>query len=269
MADIISLAEFAHDAALPLVTRGIGTYSQKLKIFGNSLLSTVFVKSMSPGSSLQVNYWDSGVAPQEGERFDLNAHTLIAAGDEPISNRIIVTRFHDKPVVEAIVSGGSVEFGVFISVVADFPVEGSVLDGQTANLGADKGSPVALYDPSDGKFYLWRSSEGVAQVEVLGTVTTTPDVVSSAVNTSVSLTNAFQEYSYALPVGTKQVSLKVRGPVKADIRLGWSVGSTAANWYTIPIGAEYNKENLDKDAAITVYLASETAGVIVEIESWS
>lgn len=92
---------------------------------GNSLLSTIFVRAIDPGASVKVNYYDFGPGDgsEPGERIDLAGHPLVSAGDEPVSDRRVIARISNKPVLEIIVAGGSAEVGVHIAVVADFPSE--------------------------------------------------------------------------------------------------------------------------------------------------
>jgi len=91
---------------------------------GNSLISTVFVQYLALGASVKVNYFDfgpgSGSGP--GERIDLADHPIVSAGDDPKSDRRLISHVSNKPMLEVIVIGGSAEIGVHIKVVDDFPV---------------------------------------------------------------------------------------------------------------------------------------------------
>jgi hypothetical protein len=144
-----------------------GTYTQKLLTEGNSLLSSLFVKTMDVGATVQVNYYDYGVAPDDGERYNLTSHTLITAPTIPSPDRILVTRLHNKPVIEIIVSNGNAELGVYLTVVASFASDldsALVKDAQDANLLVNKGIPIVTYDSNAGKFYILRSDAGVIPV---------------------------------------------------------------------------------------------------------
>jgi hypothetical protein len=121
---VLNLDQFETRQLLELESRGPGTYEVQMMIRGNSLLSSVFVKSISAGATLKVNYFDtSSGTVQDSERYDLQSHILLTDADAGTTNRIIVPRIHNKPIAEVIVTGGTVEFGVYITVVADFPSE--------------------------------------------------------------------------------------------------------------------------------------------------
>lgn len=184
----VNLDQFETQTALELLARGAGTYRAKMMVRGNSLLSSVYIKSASPGATLKVNYFDTTSGDEStGERFDLTSHALLTDANVGQTHRIVVSRLHNKPQIEAIVTSGTVEFGVYVTAVADFPVsfdgasvaiEGPVtvtgtvalsdskLNASTVELGTDKGLPVLTYDPSDGKFYLLRSTGGVLRTTV-------------------------------------------------------------------------------------------------------
>lgn len=90
---------------------------------GNSILSTVFVKSLGAGGSVQVNWYDFAAAADETPpgRYDLESHPLISAA--PFTSRIVVNKIHADCLVEIIVAGADAEVGFYVSAVADFPVE--------------------------------------------------------------------------------------------------------------------------------------------------
>lgn len=118
----INLDQFESKAALEVEARPAGTYRVKMAIRGNSLLSSVYVKACDPGATLKVNFYDTTSGDEgEGERYDLESHALLGVANVGETVRIIVPRIHNKPQLEAIVTGGTVQFGVYISVVADFP----------------------------------------------------------------------------------------------------------------------------------------------------
>jgi hypothetical protein len=146
-----------------------GTYTFQFGMpAGNSILSTVFVQDLDIGATVKVNYHDSGPGDGTllGERVDLEGHPLIAAGT-PRSDRRIVARLANKPKAEIIVTGGNTTLGLHIAVVADFPNEPLILDGQTVLIESDKGSPIAIYDEAANKWNLWRGAGGVPEVSGL------------------------------------------------------------------------------------------------------
>lgn len=148
---------------MPLSDFAPGTYTQRLLTEGNSLLSSLFVEQIDLGATVQVNYYDYGVGTEVGERYNLASHNIVnASATSP--DRLLVTKLHNKPVIEIIVTGGNARLGVYLTVVASFASDlDSALkkDGQIADLLNDKGIPVVTYDPVTGKFYMLRSDGGV------------------------------------------------------------------------------------------------------------
>lgn len=85
---------------------------------------------------------------------------------------------------------------------------------------------------------------------------------------NVTLTNANQEYSQALPTGARKVIFRCRSV--AECRYAWVTGKVAgptAPYQTLKSGAEYATDGVNLTGK-TLYLASATAGVVVEIEVW-
>jgi hypothetical protein len=194
---IIRLGLYETKAIVPMATFTPDTYTQRLLTEGNSILSSLFVESMDMGASVQVNYWDYGAGSESGERFNLTSHNFITAPTIPTPDRILVTKLHNKPVVEIIVTGGNVRLGIYITVVASFASDlDSALkkDAQVADLLNDKGMPAITYDPNQGKFYMLRSEQGVIPVSFseAGTIfhdqssdVTTPGVQQTLIDVSV------------------------------------------------------------------------------------
>jgi hypothetical protein len=235
---------------------------------GNSILSTIFVQDLDGGASVKVNYHDSGPGDgtQPGERVELEGHPLIDAGT-PRSDRRIISRLANKPKAEVVVTGGSVTLGIHIAVVADFPQELALTDGQTAELEADKGSPLMVYDEADNKWFALRGNDGVAQVEVVPSEDTDAlDVV-----TMVSFTNPAvnTEFSYSLPSGTKEIYVKSPTP-NAQLTISWTAnGTLGSNNRKLYHGTEYSKTNLNPGTPRTFYWNSNTPNTKVEIETWA
>jgi hypothetical protein len=228
---------------------------------GNSLLSTLFVQDVDGGATVKVNYWDSGPGGGEtpGERIDLEGHPLTSTA--PISDRRIISRISNKPRIEIIVTGGSVTLGIHIAVVSDFPQEPALLDGQEADLFGDKGAPIMILG-SDGNWYAWRGDNGVAQVEIVGSVVANTDPYSAVVQDSFTV--GLVDSTYNLPVGTKAIWIKTVTP-NAELKLKWGANS---NHTTVYSGSEYSKINLDPSLAWSIKIASNKAAAVVQIETW-
>lgn len=167
--EIIRLGLYDTKPVIPLMTLGAGTHTQRLLCQGNSLLSTLVVESLDVGASITVRYWDYGAGDAIGERYDLAAHTTITAPAIIPPDRLLVTRVHDKPTIEVEITGGSVRFGVYLTVVASFASElDSALkkDGETADLAQDLGMPMMCYDSANNEFRFIRCDNGVLPVSV-------------------------------------------------------------------------------------------------------
>jgi hypothetical protein len=83
-------------------------------------------------------------------------------------------------------------------------------------------------------------------------------------------TVANTEYSQALPANTKKFLVKMRDFAHV-CRLAFVTGKVAAPtepYFTIWATGSYN-EDMIKPAALTLYVASSTAGAVVEIIAWS
>jgi hypothetical protein len=155
-------------ATIPLGTYGPGVYEQKINSQGNSLLSSLFVKLTDIGATLTVEYLEATTGDEEGEDYVLDTHVIPPDGQ---TNKIIVSRIHNKPRIRATVTGGNVRFGVYISVVSSFASDldnALVTNGQTADLATALGLQTAIYDPVAGKFFFARGSSGIQDVNVVG-----------------------------------------------------------------------------------------------------
>jgi hypothetical protein len=199
MALSIILNTFESLPPLPLESRGPGTYGEVNQIIGNSILSSVFVKSISAGATLKVNYYDTSAGTtDDGERFDLVGHDLIDDTiTTPYTNRITVTRIHNKPILEAIVTGGTVEFGVYFTVVSSFATDmdnALVREGDTFVQDTTRGIPMACYDETAGTLHFLRCEGGALSVsETTGDKKdfifdgdSTPGTTQTLINTALS-----------------------------------------------------------------------------------
>ena len=101
---------------------------------------------------------------------------------------------------------------------------------------------------------------GLAKSANQQTPSTTPTVY------NVTLTNVNTEYSQALPANTREFRFRCR--TLFDVRYAWVTGKVAtptAPYLTLPAGSDYWSDwnNLSDK---TLYFASSTAGVIIELE---
>lgn len=90
---------------------------------------------------------------------------------------------------------------------------------------------------------------------------------------NVTLTSADTEYNLALPAGVKEISFQAR--TSAAVRFAWETGKVAtptANYATCAAGAAYTEyfdiARTGSPDSQTLYLASATAGTVVEVAIW-
>jgi hypothetical protein len=159
----VKLKQFQTNTPYKLETRAIGTYNERLLIEGNSLISTVYIKSMDVGASLEVNFWEYTTGAESGERRDIKSHpTFNLTSETP--HLLVVAPFHNSPQVECIVAGGNVEFSVHLTCVSSFASaqdNSLILDGATFEEDINLAQPVACLDDETGLLNFLRCRKGV------------------------------------------------------------------------------------------------------------
>lgn len=146
------------------------------------------------------------------------------------------------------------------------------LDGETVDIGdisaGTQTNPVVVDATGQGDVPITLAGESVA-------ISSLPAVDSADIPTTpneynVTLSSANTEYSRALPATCRALAFRCRNSA-ADVRYAWTTGKVAgptSPYQTLAANAEYFKENIEA-VNKTIYLASATAGVVVEIEAWS
>lgn len=137
-------------------------------------------------------------------------------------------------------------------------------DNTILYVGADgENVPIKAVDNGDGSYSLAVGAVGPMQADV------NMDI---AVPTSynVTLTLADTQYSQALPANCKGFEFQARTEV--DIRFAFVTGKVAgptAPYNTLKAGDYYYSGPINQEATpSTVYLASPTAGTVVELIVW-
>lgn len=74
------------------------------------------------------------------------------------------------------------------------------------------------------------------------------------------------EYSYLLPIGTKQYLIRARGNSK--LQLSFAAGQSGSEFITVFPGANHVDINLKLDVATTMYFRASKSAEIIEILSW-
>jgi hypothetical protein len=155
----------------PVAQYDAGFHTFRIMTAGNSILSTLWVKSIDVGASVVVKWYDIGPGSGDyiGEKVYTASHAIITTADT--SDRKIVPRIHNRAFCEIEVIGGNAVFGVYATVVSDFPQQAPYLDAQSWISAGDGGNANAILDMTDNKFYLARGKNGVADINVVsGTV---------------------------------------------------------------------------------------------------
>ena len=96
-----------------------------------------------------------------------------------------------------------------------------------------------------------------------------PNPVKEPTIHNIPLTVANTEYSQALPSSTREYRFRCR--TIHDVRFAFVTGKVAASvdpYLTLPGGSDRISDNDDLTGK-TLYLASSTAGVVVELEIWT
>lgn len=169
--DILRFGQYESKAIVPLGTRSVGVFDQKLAIAGNSLLSSVFVESLDPGASVVVEYYDFSTGYDAGEEYPLGSHDPVSTAIT--TNRLLISNLHDKPVVRCTVIGGNVRFGVYATVVVTSATDidnALQREGDTVSLSLDKGMPVMVFDETNNVWRFARGEDGIQDVRVVGNI---------------------------------------------------------------------------------------------------
>lgn len=257
---VVQLDLYDSSELILLDTYPSGTYRQLSEIRGNSILSTVFVDQIDAGASLTVNYYDFTTGRSLGERFDLATHGSITSADvpTPTSFRLIVPRIHNAVVCEAILTGGSAKFSVYVTCVADFPQSPKLAEGDTVDIITDRGTPLTLYNETTGKWEFARSLNGSLQVSFY--TPTTPTV------TNFLISNKETEYTVSLPTDTRRFILQNRN--NGTLRLAFNSSGTSSSYLTLFPGDRFEQKDLLL-SSVNLYLWASKDNQTVEILSWA
>ncbi len=176
----------------------------------------------------------------------------------------------------ALTGGGNLKTAIVESTanVATTNAATSQVDGHSASIGATtdaeaaagNGTLIAL--TKNLRTRIGNLETYLDGVEVkLDTSNTNTSPSTAPTLYAITLTNANTEYSQALPANTRRFMAQAR--TAADIRIAYETGKVAAPtdpYQSIKSGTVKTIDGIK--AAPTLYLASGTAGTIVEIEVW-
>ena len=149
---------------------------------------------------------------------------------------------------------------LFVNFLSRFPAVLGVNGGLKVE-GVASGVAV----PVSGTVAISQTTPGTTNKVVADVPTATPTLY------NVTLTNAVTEYSQVLPANTRRVTFQCR--TAFDVIYAFVTGKVAtptAPYMTLKATRAYDSGVINQGAApSTLYLASATAGVVVEIEVWS
>jgi len=158
---LVQVKEFETQTLFPLREVGPGTYHIPLQIEGNSILSSLLVTAVSPDASILVNYFQTTTGDDGTERSPLVSHIAKTSGSSQ-ADTIIVARVHLKPVCEVIITGGTVTFGLMVTMVSAFAsdIESSLFKDGYMVSGTERGIPLMTIDDATGQMKFMRSKAG-------------------------------------------------------------------------------------------------------------
>lgn len=261
----VFLGVFETDNLLDLKNRGPGTYRIKLMIRCNSLLSSIYIKSADAGATVKANYFDTTTGSElTTERYDLLSHDLYDDTNVGETNRILVTKIHNKPQLEVIVTGGNVEFGVYGTAVSSSASDldsALIRDGDLFVTDVNRALPVSCLDRSTGTLHFIPCKGG--KLWITGDVSISP--VTTPLIAALPLTTASTEYSYTFPDDTKRYIIQNTGNHLVEV--GISTGFSTLKWTMFP-GDRLTEKEVEL-TGFTLYFKSPKAAQLLEIWSWT
>lgn len=114
MSPVIRLRQNETVAIYELASRPTGTYYQNLVADGNAIVSTLYVDSVDPGATVRVTFEDIGLSEKPGDMITLGSHEIMTEAGSV--SKTSITRFHNRPRVKVVVSGGNVTFGHWVTL---------------------------------------------------------------------------------------------------------------------------------------------------------
>lgn len=167
-AGLIRLGIYDTIALVPVSAFSAGNYLFQSATYSNSILSTLWVKSIDPGAEILCRWYDIGPGSGSfpGEKIYIAAHKLISTSDT--SDRRLISGVHNKAFLEVSIVGGSATFGIYITAVSSFPQEAPYKDGQDVLFATDAANGLAILDPADDKWYFLRGPQGALNAYLVG-----------------------------------------------------------------------------------------------------
>lgn len=224
--------EFNNETVFILESRPAGEYISNMLIKGNSILSTLTVTQLDPGTTVQVDYIEntSQQAADAGQSILLDEHTTVDGTSVlPFVNKITVTRIHSTPKVRVTITGGSATLEVHTTVVASFASDldaALVFEGDTYVVDRTKAIPIAGYDHETGLMNFVHVDDGVLQVS------SSDEVIDRRLyNESIALTPS--------PTYTEHINYEVPTGKQFKWLGGFGSGNNGGKWRVTIDGVTY------------------------------
>ena len=237
----------------------------KMMVRCNSLLSSVYIRT-NAGATVQANYFDTTSGDETSpERYNLRSHDpLTAVG---VTDRILVPKIHNKPQLEVVVTGGTVEFGVYATAVSTSAsdIDQSLVEHlQDAVINSDRGIIVAGYDAAIDKYFFLPIEDGALKIK--GVVTTVAGGVATPKNTTfITSATPDTETSVAL-AAVKRFRITNRG--NAVLKYSFLATESGSNYASLYPNGTVEEEGI-LSANVTIYMQSPNPSQRVELVSWT
>lgn len=278
MADeVLRLGQFESKAIVPLADRSAGVYEQKLAVNGNSLLSSIYVKTVDVGASVLVEYFDYGVGYDDGEEVPLAFHDIVSTSDS--GNKILISQMHDKPLVRCTVTGGNAEFGVYATVVSSSAsdIDNALQrEGELVNLATDKGMPIVVYDNALGVWRFARGALGIQDVRIVGNVAVGEPGTAVFVDAQAASTPGLEQtlLSYTVPASVvlNLLSMQVICRMESFFEIygdGVLIGSGRTGAATPNVNFAYRvARTFETGSIIELKITARTGSAVTSIETY-
>ncbi|MEE9117850.1 MAG: hypothetical protein V3U02_04545 [Calditrichia bacterium] len=94
---------------------------------------------------------------------------------------------------------------------------------------------------------------------------------STPTTANVAMPSADTEYSYTLPVGTKQYEIQLRDANSMKLLVGDvdDAGDSGTTFITVPSDSMHYEQGIDTHAGVILYFQSPAASQIAEIVTWT
>lgn len=263
----ITLKQFESKDFLPLSTRSANIYEQKISIVGNSLLSTVYVESLSAGCSILVEYIDTTTSNAFGSEILLQKHSFLTT---PGTHQITVTGFNDKPFIRAYVINGVARFSIYGTVKGMGETDANMTrHNALAVIENHKGLLISGYDSEEQRFrFLPMTNDAV---KVSGDIEVQApdglDVYPNGLRNGgrISVVNLNANTWTALPASplAKRNAMSIQNLSGQPIKINYN--SSIGGFVGITLGDQSERSyNITDGITLFAKCASGTAQVIVE-----